>query len=64
MHTVKNSLVSLMSPNHAYSLDSRKAHPGQKYHLEDLMVSVRAPERGEEDLGDKDLFLGLSKRAV
>jgi allantoin racemase len=56
---------------HTFSVVTTHQHsvPGKwsqarKYHLQDLMVSVRAPEVGEEDLGDAELFLELSRRAV
>ena len=48
---------------HVHSIPGKLAQ-ARKYHLQDLMVSVRAPARGEEDLGDEELFLGLSRRAV
>lgn len=56
---------------HSFSVVTTHQHsiPGKlkqarAYHLQDLMVSVRAPEVGEEDLGDLDLFMELSHRAV
>ena len=48
---------------HIHSIPGKLAQ-ARKYHLQDLMVSVRAPDVGEEDLGDEDLFLELSARAV
>ncbi len=48
---------------HIHSIPGKLAH-ARKYHLQDMMVSVRAPERGAEDLGDEELFLELSRRAV
>ncbi len=36
----------------------------RKYHLQDLMVSVRAPEEGASDCADAELFLNLAKTAV
>ncbi len=48
---------------HIHSIPGKIAN-ARKMHLQDLMVSVRAPERGEEDLGDEQLFVGLSRRAV
>ncbi len=48
---------------HIHSIPGKIAN-ARKMHLQDLMVSVRAPEKGEEDLGDEQLFLGLSRRAV
>ena len=35
----------------------------RKCHLEGLLASVRAPDKGEEGLGGLDLFLELSRRA-
>lgn len=48
---------------HIHSIPGKIAN-ARKMHLQDLMVSVRAPEKGEEDLGDEQLFVGLSRRAV
>ncbi|MFC1500594.1 aspartate/glutamate racemase family protein [Candidatus Zixiibacteriota bacterium] len=48
---------------HIHSIPGKVAN-ARKMHLHDLMVSVRAPEKGEEDLGDEQLFLELSRRAV
>ena len=48
---------------HVHSIPGKLAH-ARKYHLHDLMVSVRAPKKGAEDLSDEDLFLELSKRAI
>ena len=36
----------------------------RKYHLQDLMVSVRAPESDASDCGDEQLFLDLARLAV
>jgi len=36
----------------------------RKYHLQDLMVSVRAPEEDASDCADAELFLNLAKTAV
>ena len=41
-----------------------KVEQARKYHLQDLMVSVRAPEVGQEDLEGLGLFMELSRRAV
>ncbi len=56
---------------HAFSVVTTHRHsvPGKlalarKYHLQDLLVSVRAPDPGQEGLGDLPLFLELSRRAV
>lgn len=48
---------------HIHSIPGKIAN-ARKMHLQDLMVSVRAPEKGEENLGDEQLFVGLSRRAV
>ncbi len=48
---------------HIHSIPGKLAQ-ARKYHLQDLMVSVRAPEKGQEDLGNEDLFLRLSRKAV
>ena len=48
---------------HIHSIPGKIAN-ARKMHLQDLMVSVRTPEKGEEDLGDEQLFVGLSRRAV
>jgi allantoin racemase len=40
-----------------------KLEQARKCHLENQLVSVRAPEAGEEGLGDFELFLELSRRA-
>jgi allantoin racemase len=48
---------------HIHSIPGKEAN-ARKMHLQDLMVSVRAPRKGEEDLGDEQLFLELSRRAV
>jgi allantoin racemase len=48
---------------HIHSIPGKLAQ-ARKYHLQDLMVSVRAPEKGEENLSDEDLFLTLSRKAV
>ncbi|MFC1661326.1 aspartate/glutamate racemase family protein, partial [Gemmatimonadota bacterium] len=41
-----------------------KLNQARRYHLQDQIVSVRAPDVGEENLDDLDLFLELSRRAV
>ena len=48
---------------HVHSIPGKLAQ-ARKYHLQDLLVSVRAPEEGQEDLGNEDLFLSLSQDAV
>jgi allantoin racemase len=56
---------------HRYSVVTTHQHsiPGKlaqarKYHLQDLLASVRAPAVGNEGLGDEELFLELSRAAV
>jgi allantoin racemase len=56
---------------HCFSVVTTHQHsiPGKlvqarKYHLQDQLVSVRAPEKGHEGFEDDELFLGLSKAAV
>jgi len=41
-----------------------KQAQARKYHLQDLLVSVRAPDADASDCGDKELFLELAKAAV
>jgi allantoin racemase len=48
---------------HVHSIPGKLAQ-ARKYHLQDLLASVRAPDEGEEDLGDEELFLRLSEQAV
>ena len=45
------------------SIPPKKAQ-ARKYHLQDLLVSVRAPESDASDCGDDQLFLDLAKAAV
>lgn len=40
-----------------------KEAQARKYHLHDLMVSVRAPDRDASDCADEDLFLELARQA-
>jgi len=56
---------------HTFSIVTTHQHsiPGKlvqarKYHVQDQLVSVRAPARGEENLEDAELFLELSRRAI
>jgi allantoin racemase len=56
---------------HSFSVVTTHQHsiPGKlvqarKYHLQDQLVSVRAPEKGQEGFEDDDLFLNLAKAAV
>jgi len=48
---------------HSHSIPGKLAH-ARKYHLHDMMVSVRAPQEGEIDLSDAELFLKLSRSAI
>ena len=48
---------------HIHSIPGKLAQ-ARKYHLQDMMASVRAPQEGETDLTDKDLFLRLSRSAI
>ena len=36
----------------------------RKYHLQDLMVSVRAPDEPAADLDDEEVFLELARDAI
>lgn len=47
---------------HQHSIPG-KLEQARKCHVQDLLVSVRAPDAGEEGLGGWDLFLELSRRA-
>ncbi|MGD2122654.1 MAG: aspartate/glutamate racemase family protein [Gemmatimonadota bacterium] len=56
---------------HGFSVVTTHQHsvPGKllqvrAYHLQDLLVSIRAPDEGEEGWTDADLFMELSRRAV
>jgi allantoin racemase len=62
-------LASFLGHNFAVVTTHRHSIPGKlrqvrAYHLQDLMVSIRAPEAGEEGWTDADLFMELSRRAV
>ncbi len=48
---------------HQHSVPGKLAQ-ARAAHLQDLLASVRAPEKGEESLTDLNLFLELSRRAV
>jgi allantoin racemase len=48
---------------HQHSVPGKLAQ-ARASHLQDLLVSVRAPEKGEESLSDLGLFMELSRRAV
>lgn len=56
---------------HSFSIVTTHQHsiPGKiaqarRYHLQELMASVRAPETGEEGLGNEALFQALSEAAL
>ena len=62
-------LASFLGHNFAVVTTHQHSIPGKllqvrAYHLQDLMVSIRAPEEGEEGWTDSDLFMELSRRAV
>jgi allantoin racemase len=62
-------LASFLGHNFAVVTTHQHSIPGklrqaQAYHLQDLLVSIRAPEKGEEGWTDSDLFMELSRRAV
>jgi allantoin racemase len=48
---------------HRHSIPGKLAQ-ARKYHLQDLLCSVRAPRSGEEGVGDDVLFLDLARQAV
>jgi len=56
---------------HGFSVITTHQHsiPGKlrqvrDLHLQDLLVSIRAPEKGEEGWTDAELFMELSRRAI
>jgi allantoin racemase len=62
-------LASFLGHNFAVVTTHQHSIPGKllqvrAYHLQDLMVSIRAPGVGEEGWSDADLFMELSRRAV
>jgi allantoin racemase len=62
-------LASFLGHNFAVVTTHQHSIPGKlrqvrAYHLQDLMVTIRAPEEGEEGWADADLFMELSRRAV
>lgn len=62
-------LASFLGHNFAVVTTHQHSIPGKllqvrAYHLQELMVSIRAPEEGEEGWTDSDLFMELSRRAV
>jgi allantoin racemase len=48
---------------HIHSIPGKEAQ-ARKYHLQDLLVSVRAPDEAASDFDDEELFLGLAKDAI
>jgi allantoin racemase len=48
---------------HTHSIPGKLAQ-ARKYHVQDMMISVRAPDEGETDLTDTELFLQLSRSAI
>lgn len=62
-------LASFLGHNFAVVTTHQHSIPGKllqvrAYHLQDLLVSIKAPEKGEEGWMDFDLFVELSRRAV
>jgi allantoin racemase len=48
---------------HQHSIPGKIAQ-ARRYHLQELMASVRAPDKGEEGIGNEALFRALSKAAL
>ena len=62
-------LASFLGHNFAVVTTHQHSVPGKRlqtraYHLENLLVSIRAPGEGEEGWTNSDLFMELSRRAV
>lgn len=62
-------LASFLGHNFSVVTTHRHSVPGKllqvrAYHLQDLLVSIRTPEEGEEGWSDEGLFLEMSRRAV
>jgi allantoin racemase len=62
-------LASFLGHNFAVVTTHQHSVPGKllqvrAYQLQDLLVSIRAPEEGEEGWADAELFMALSRRAV
>jgi allantoin racemase len=62
-------LASFLGHNFSVVTTHQHSVPGKlrqvrAYHLQDLLVSIRAPEAGEEGWNDADLFMELSRRAM
>jgi allantoin racemase len=62
MATLLGHSVSVVT-THIHSIPGKEAQ-ARKYHLQDLMVSVRAPDKGTSDSGDEEVFLELAKDAI
>jgi allantoin racemase len=48
---------------HVHSIPGKEAQ-ARKYHLQDLMVSVRAPDEPPDHLHDEEVFLDLGRDAI
>lgn len=62
-------LASFLGHNFSVVTTHQHSIPGKllqvrAYHLQDLLVSIRAPEEGEEGWSDEGLFMELSRRAM
>jgi allantoin racemase len=62
-------LASFLGHNFSVVTTHQHSVPGKllqirAYHLQDLLVSIRAPEEGEEGWANDSLFMELSRRAV
>jgi len=62
-------LASFLGHNFSVVTTHQHSVPGKllqirAYHLQDLLVSIRAPEEGEEGWSNAELFMELSRRAV
>jgi allantoin racemase len=62
-------LASFLGHDFAVVTTHKHSIPGKlrqirAYHLQDLLVAIRAPEEGEEGWTNADLFMELSRRAV
>jgi allantoin racemase len=62
-------LASFLGHNFSVVTTHQHSVPGKllqvrAYHLQDLLVSIRAPEEGEEGWSDDGLFMELSRRAI
>jgi allantoin racemase len=62
-------LASFLGHNFSVVTTHQHSVPGKllqvrAYHLQELLVSIRAPEEGEEGWSDEGLFMELSRRAI